>query len=298
MSWYDKLNKNCVFEKYREKIREGIEGDFSFSMVLDAFRECAKDQVGMSLDEETKKSFLEFLCSIIDLINNVYEYVAWTNAILKNNMWDRWNPVLTRLEPGKLYKRYGIMVSLGNNFDWNRYPTISCSYVTEFHPLFYGLCSEEDYADATKIGWYFRPSPNDVIGMDPTDACAVFENENVLDRYSASMMNRVGVAGGWIDGVHPSFQACYSPESMYFSKSFNEVLLKGNTRPDGVFIIYRDCEIKNSSLLDKAKEVALKMELPIVAFNWDTRIIEVSQIFKKNDKPCYHVKEKDHSRIF
>jgi hypothetical protein len=32
--------------------------------------------------------------------------------------------------------------------------------------LFYGLCSEEDYADATKIGWYFRPSPNDVIGMD------------------------------------------------------------------------------------------------------------------------------------
>lgn len=170
-----------------------------------------------------------------------------------------------------VYKSYDLLVSLGRiNFDEFKYPVISCSYVNEQHQQFYFLDKDFDNKkEHRRIGWCFAPTYQDVIGMDPTDACVYVKTASGREKYNAMMFNKYFIGqNAWTEGVHPSFQSCYAVEDMMKKDRFNEIVLQGTTEPCGVFIL-RDAFENETDYKMKALTVASEKQLPIVIFDFN-----------------------------
>jgi hypothetical protein len=276
--WLARIEKHWLNEEYHSKIEEEIEGCLSCSKLLEHLNSYLESLRHRELSSKEKEYALKFMCNIVYYIECSHNYSAYVDKTVSDVLWPVWDKALTKLRPDNFYSKYGILVSLGSNFDKIEYPIISCSFVTESHRCFYNLCSDSEYDRADKIGWYFRPTRRtSILGMDMSDAGAVYKRANSeFEEYSAALMDWTGLNNGWIRTAHSSFQACYHPTDMITHGSYNEIVLDGRCRPKGVFIIHRDWENFGDEAFRKAEQVAENRGLPIVSLNWDTGVLAMS----------------------
>jgi hypothetical protein len=271
-----KVPENDYTKFYRDQLEAELNDTCLVSEIYNILQRCVEFAYEERAEGSQREEVLDFLCGVVDVLEGIYLYVNVSDAKLKSGLWGAWDKTLTRLVFGD-YSEYGILVSLGNRFNETRYDVISCSFVTEKHCFMYNLCSDEDFETADHLGWYFRPSPNDVVGMDPTDAGTNYTHAlDELSELHAALTNlRSAGDEGWFSDVYTSFQSCYRPKGLCKDGRYNEVLLRGNTKPDGVFYVYRGAFDDSDDDYRKAKRVAKSKGIPVVILNWDTKLLTV-----------------------
>ena len=147
------------------------------------------------------------------------------------------------------------------------YPVISCSYVTD------GLTQTYN---GRKYGFLFYPTIYQVVGMCPDDMyCSVMINDN-KNKYEESVralhLLRFVDEHSSIWTSNQNFQVMYKMDDLAKqTRSYNEVLLNGKTKPAAVFVFdkdYSECKFDLMCL-------CYTMKLPLVIAGTDGRQTEM-----------------------
>lgn len=268
-----------VTARCKEELVKELQGTHKVSTILNIWRarlfQLSEDHYNGYLNEGNLMEIAEFNGSVLSMLQEIYRCVNDNDFALKWELGDLWDRSLTRLNTG-VHNKFGIVVSMSvDDPSRLKYPIISCAYVTEAHNKLYTLSNDKDRNTCRRIGWYFRPSMNDVIGMSPYDAnSAVISPDNTENELKFAIQNYHWLQqNNWLYGVNPDFQACYTPKDMCASKDYNEIILAGTTKPDGVFLISFG-DYTEDIYYQRAKCLARERGLPLIIYHYMENVIE------------------------
>lgn len=273
----DRIPKYLITAPCRDEIVAELQGSCRVAHILSIWSRGMMELSALpssSFTESIVHQITEFCKSIVEVAEGIYLYTDYNNHKIRNQLWEYWDKVLTRFQYGT-YDEYGIIISLGDlNWDEIHYSMISCSFVTQDYAYFYRA---KGSINDRSVGWYFRPSINDIIGMSPNDASSIASLCNhTADTFAKMFENRTLVDKEyWISSASPALQTMYSPGKMTSDLEYNEILLKGNVLPDGVFIFREEYSNLSSKKRRKAITVAADRGIPLIVCDTDKGRVEV-----------------------
>lgn len=262
---------------YSDALIEEFESKYSDSRLLhlqDYFKHVYDRAVRLGYNKESmelhneEKQYLEAVCNVIQRYHSYFSDLA-------DKYYYEYSDKYTRLKNG-IYSHFFLLISVGG-LDWfsRRYGIISSSIITENHTKLYN-------GNLPRCGWIFKPTAAEILSMSPGDSNSYAEkvsNKRISDSLRDLVMK-------YFSGGMPAFDdywytltdfegAPFLPlNEMGLGQidSFNEVVLKGDTKPKGVFV-----NIGEGLYYKTACVIAKALNLPLVRLLSNRSGIEITE---------------------
>ena len=220
----------------------------------------------------------DFQCKLtgyMALIEDWFRYQSACLDVISKDVFHTWEYNLSNLNIRQRVDHFNLVVSLGN-LDWfmRHDKIISASYITGRNYTTYDKASK-------RIGWCFNVNKNDVVGMCKDDCNSRYVRGTLThafsDFYEAVLQGAFYIEEYcYVPIPFPDFLEFNYPNNLEKADGYNEIILHGDTRPSGVFLICENEEERDNYYMT-AVFVAKTCSLPLVVLYKDSGIVEIIQ---------------------
>ena len=203
------------------------------------------------------KALAKFEKALIRVCKKVYYAMKMDANVIRDALCMEWEDLLEPItyDDETVFTEWGILVSMFRDNGETKSDVISCSYITQDHIYVY---------ENRRIGWYFAPSAGDIIAMMPFDDSTGVEKVKYPAAKNYAITNVLYLMDDkWFVIGQPYALPLYKPQQLLQREDYNEVVLKGDVLPDGVFVMKVGDE-RDKRYEERAREIACKNELPLI----------------------------------
>lgn len=208
------------------------------------------------------------LASVVKAASEMVFALVYADTVQLDTNFRLWDQKLCRIDDASgVNRKFLVSFSRGLDLLRVRYGIISCSVVGDGN---YHTYQDREY------GFLFHPKKHEIVGMSPSDSGTVVAKYGLRDELAvlAEILfgNIVFGEKFVLNGVLSDFQTCWQmDEFLKKTTTYNEIVLKGDTAPIGVFAL-------RSAWKERADElyvVCKVMDLPLVVLDTITGVSEV-----------------------
>lgn len=265
------LCRTAVFKGYFKNLYGETNALFAYKTFQNGVRKLSEDAIMLINSERYEDNLIDNFSILLKVAEGFMEIFEGMEEDLRKRRRDEWEKVLLNVckpDSASVSKAH-LIVSVSRDcisMIETNYDIISCSYLD-------GVNCKKVFKDRD-FGWIFNPDREQIIGMSPMDVgCVVIKVESDMKAFCAALVGKHFVSRNILLCLNTSKFIPYwgVKELSEETDGYNELLLRGDTRPTGIFVRKRRLEQCAPHVIT----VAMLKRLPIVIYDDETGSVEI-----------------------
>lgn len=271
-AFLDSYKEYAGFEFF-QRVNE-LMSQFTFEKLFACLDDCIDKMLEVSASGGSMHDYTEFIEGLRIFFLDIFETCSKYEIRCRSAVEEHWRCLDLRIpdRDADWHVDFNLFVSVGMA-DWHtrKYPVVSATYLN-------GDYKQPLYQDR-KIGWAFSCNPDSVIYMSKGDCCTAavkccnfVEGAVGRDQQRIDFMFAAAIAENSFEHyiAQPQSLSLVYPlldqESLIASEELNEVVLRGDTKPDGVFV---DVTTEPITITEANTVVALSIarNIPVILYD-------------------------------